>query len=83
MVNKLIEFEDGFMDNVVALSNPQAPRLSLAKRIKAASGKRPFSEAASSICATNKRSPFSGATISTRRGYRSQRMEYLRCVTAA
>jgi hypothetical protein len=38
MVNKLIEFEDGFMDNVVALSNPQAPRVSLAKRIKAASG---------------------------------------------
>jgi hypothetical protein len=38
MMNKLIEFEGGFMDNVVALSNPQAPRLSLAKRIKAASG---------------------------------------------
>jgi hypothetical protein len=38
MMNKLIEFEDGFMDNVVTLSNPQTPRLSLAKRIKAASG---------------------------------------------
>jgi hypothetical protein len=38
MINKLVEFEDGFMDNVVALSNSQAPRLSLAKRIKAASG---------------------------------------------
>ena len=35
MINKLIEFETGFMDNVVTLSNPQAPRLSLAKRIKA------------------------------------------------
>jgi hypothetical protein len=38
MMNKLIEFEDSFMDNVVSLSNPQTPRLSLAKRIKAASG---------------------------------------------
>ena len=38
MINKLIEFETGFMDNVVSLSNPQQPRLSLAKRIKAASG---------------------------------------------
>jgi hypothetical protein len=38
MINKLIEFEAGFMDNVVTLSNPQAPRLSLAKRIKVASG---------------------------------------------
>jgi hypothetical protein len=36
MINKLVEFEDGFLD-VVALSNPQAPRVSLAKRIKAAS----------------------------------------------
>ena len=35
MINKLIEFEAGFMDNVVTLSNPQTPRLSLAKRIKA------------------------------------------------
>jgi hypothetical protein len=35
MVNKLIEFEASFMDNVVALSKPQAPPLSLAKRIKA------------------------------------------------
>lgn len=35
MVNKLIEFEVGFMDNVVSLSNPQTPRLSLADRIKA------------------------------------------------
>jgi hypothetical protein len=35
MINKLVEFEAGFMDNVVTLSNPQAPRLSLAKRIKA------------------------------------------------
>ena len=35
MINKLIEFEAGFMDNVVTLSNPQPPRLSLAKRIKA------------------------------------------------
>jgi len=38
MINKLIEFETSFMDNVVSLSNPQQPRLSLAKRIKAASG---------------------------------------------
>jgi hypothetical protein len=38
MINKLVEFETGFMDNVVSLSNPQQPRLSLAKRIKAASG---------------------------------------------
>lgn len=38
MINKLIEFEASFMDNVVTMSNPPAPRLSLAKRIKAASG---------------------------------------------
>jgi hypothetical protein len=38
IINKLVEFEDGFMNNVVALSNPQTPRVSLAKRIKAASG---------------------------------------------
>jgi lipase chaperone LimK len=38
MLNKLIEFEARFMENVVPLSNPEAPRLSLADRIKAASG---------------------------------------------
>lgn len=38
MINKLIEFEASFMDNVVTMSNPPAPRLSLAKRMKAASG---------------------------------------------
>jgi hypothetical protein len=35
MINKLVEFETGFMDKVVTLSNPQALRLSLAKRLKA------------------------------------------------
>ena len=35
MINKLVEFETGFMDKVVTLSNPEGPRLSLAKRLKA------------------------------------------------
>ena len=35
MINKLVEFETGFMEKVVTLSNPEAPRLSLAKRLKA------------------------------------------------
>jgi hypothetical protein len=38
IINKLMEFEASFMDNVVTMSNSPAPRLSLAKRIKAASG---------------------------------------------
>jgi hypothetical protein len=37
MINKLIEFESGFMGNVVPLENSSAPRNSLADRIKAVS----------------------------------------------
>jgi hypothetical protein len=38
-LNRLIEFESGFMgDNVLTLENPAAPRPSLADRIKAANG---------------------------------------------
>jgi enamine deaminase RidA (YjgF/YER057c/UK114 family) len=36
MIDKFMEFEAGFMDNVVTLASPPAPRLSLADRIKGA-----------------------------------------------
>ncbi len=35
-IEKLLQFEDRFMENVVPLSNPQTPILSLADRLKAA-----------------------------------------------
>jgi DNA-binding protein H-NS len=37
MINKLIEFETAFADNVVHLENSKSPRSSLADKIKAAS----------------------------------------------
>ena len=36
MIEKLMEFESGFVGNVVTLENPSAPRPSLADRIKGA-----------------------------------------------
>jgi hypothetical protein len=38
IIEKLREFENSRAGNVVTLANPSAPRLSLADRIKAASG---------------------------------------------
>jgi len=37
-IERLMAFEDSLMGNVVKLTNPPAPRPSLAERIKAASG---------------------------------------------
>jgi hypothetical protein len=37
MIEKLMQFENGYMGNVVPLENPSAPRPSLSDRIKAAS----------------------------------------------
>jgi len=38
MINNFMEFEARHVGNVVELANPPAPRLSLAERIKTASG---------------------------------------------